>query len=111
MPRRAKLDFTGMKPITSKNGNLKISEIALSCVGEPIYLPLAFYSVSAGFSSPADDHLEKGIDLSEWLVKNKLATFIMRVRGDSMNDVIHNVSNQFFINELTSAIEKVEKQS
>ena len=90
MPGDAKLHSTAMKPITSKNGNLKVSEIAPLRVGEPVFLPLAFCSVSAGFPSPADDHIEKAIDLSEWLVKNEVATFIMRVRGDSMDNAIHD---------------------
>ncbi|MBX9949932.1 MAG: translesion error-prone DNA polymerase V autoproteolytic subunit [Candidatus Obscuribacterales bacterium] len=39
---------------------------------------------SAGFPSPADDYLEKSLDLNELLIANKVATFFMRVEGDSL---------------------------
>lgn len=39
---------------------------------------------SAGFPSPADDYLEKTLDLNELLINNKVATFFMRVEGDSL---------------------------
>jgi DNA polymerase V len=42
--------------------------------------------VEAGFPSPADDHLERGIDLNEELIRNPAATFLVRVKGDSMRD-------------------------
>ena len=49
---------------------------------------LPFYSsrVSAGFPSPADDHLERRLDLNEHLIKNPAATFFVEVTGDSMLD-------------------------
>lgn len=40
--------------------------------------------VAAGFPSPADDFLEKGLDLNELLVHHRAATFFVRVSGDSM---------------------------
>jgi len=42
--------------------------------------------VQAGFPSPADDHMEKSLDLNEHLVSNPAATFFVRVQGDSMKD-------------------------
>ena len=48
------------------------------------YLPLYSCKISAGFPSPADDHLEKSLDLNSYLVKNPVATFFVRVTGDSM---------------------------
>jgi DNA polymerase V len=41
-------------------------------------------AVSAGFPSPADDHVENEIDLQTLLVRNRPATFLVRVSGDSM---------------------------
>lgn len=38
----------------------------------------------AGFPSPAADHTQKRIDLNEHLIRNKEATFLFRVKGDSM---------------------------
>lgn len=39
---------------------------------------------ATGFGAAADDFAERGIDLNEQLVRNKPATFFMRVRGDAM---------------------------
>jgi len=39
---------------------------------------------ATGFGAAADDYAEKGIDLNEQLVRNKPATFFMRVRGEAM---------------------------
>ena len=57
----------------------------------PINLPLYSCKISAGFPSPADDHLEKNLDLNSYLIKNPTATFFVRVNGDSMiNAGIHD---------------------
>jgi len=54
-------------------------------------LPLVSASVEAGFPSPADDHMERGIDLNEELIRNPVATFFVRVKGESMRDAgIHS---------------------
>jgi DNA polymerase V len=47
-------------------------------------LPYYEARVPAGFPSPADDYLERPLDLSEYLATNRAATFLMRVEGDSM---------------------------
>ena len=41
-------------------------------------------SITAGFPSPADDHLDKSIDLNSEIIKDRDATFFGRVEGDSM---------------------------
>ena len=46
--------------------------------------PLFACSVSAGFSSPAEDYIEGRLDLNELMVANPSATFFVRVAGDSM---------------------------
>lgn len=46
--------------------------------------PLFASHISAGFPSPADDYIEKKLDLNEHLVHNRQATFFLRVTGDSM---------------------------
>ena len=40
--------------------------------------------MSAGFPSPAEDYLEKTLDLNEHLAPRPEATFFVRVSGDSM---------------------------
>ena len=39
---------------------------------------------ATGFTAAADDYMERGIDLNEQLIRNKPATFFMRVKGDAM---------------------------
>jgi DNA polymerase V len=39
---------------------------------------------ATGFVAAADDYMERGIDLNEQLIRNKPATFFMRVSGHSM---------------------------
>src|SRR4051794_22105406 len=51
--------------------------------------PLVECSVPAGFPSPAQDEMSGRIDLNSDLVKHPLATFYMRVEGDSMEPCIH----------------------
>lgn len=46
---------------------------------------------ATGFGAAADDYAERGIDLNEQLIKNKPATFFMRVNSDAMiGSGIHN---------------------
>jgi len=49
-------------------------------------LPLYLATVSAGFPSPADDFIDKTLDLNEHLIDHPEATFFVRVFGDSMLD-------------------------
>ncbi|GGW57698.1 translesion error-prone DNA polymerase V autoproteolytic subunit [Alishewanella tabrizica] len=51
-----------------------------------ILLPFFSNKVSAGFPSPAQDHVEKTLDLNELCVKNPAAAFFVKVSGDSMRD-------------------------
>lgn len=53
----------------------------------PLTIPGFCSTVSAGFPSPAADHAQKRIDLNEHLIRNKEATFLFRVRGDSMTGI------------------------
>jgi DNA polymerase V len=50
----------------------------------PAAAPLLLQQAPAGFPSPADDYVDKAIDLGERLVERPESTFLMRVRGESM---------------------------
>lgn len=53
--------------------------------------PLYENAVQCGFPSPADDFLDLDINLNDYLVKHKSATFCVKVNGSSMNGVgIHS---------------------
>lgn len=49
--------------------------------------PLFMTLVSAGFPSPAEDYVEGRLDLNRFLIKHPVATFYVRVSGDSMEGV------------------------
>jgi DNA polymerase V len=49
-----------------------------------IKIPLFSSSISAGFGSIAEDHIEQQLDLNALMVKRPAATFFVRVDGDSM---------------------------
>ena len=53
----------------------------------PLCLPMCGWKVPAGFPSPAADHAQKRIDINDHLIRNKEATFLFRVRGDSMTGI------------------------
>lgn len=62
---------------------MKVKPEKPATVGE-ILLPLFTAKVPAGFPSPADDFIDKKLDLNELLVKHPASTFFVRVEGDSM---------------------------
>ena len=49
-------------------------------------IPYFLNRVRGGWPSPADDYVERPIDLNEYLIKNPAATYFVRVSGDSMID-------------------------
>ncbi|KJS09252.1 MAG: hypothetical protein VR73_03220 [Gammaproteobacteria bacterium BRH_c0] len=52
----------------------------LRAFAAPIYLS----RVPAGFPSPADDYVDKPLDLNELLIRHPSATFYCQVSGESM---------------------------
>jgi DNA polymerase V len=49
-------------------------------------LPLYLAPVQAGFPSPADDYIDRKLDLNDHLIKHPAATFFLRATGESMRD-------------------------
>jgi DNA polymerase V len=63
--------------------HLPLSALALRWIKSPC--------PQAGFRSPAADYIETTLDLHEYLILNPVATFYLRVQGDSMMDAhIHD---------------------
>lgn len=55
--------------------------------GSKAMTQLDIHSANAtGFGAAADDYMERGIDLNEELIRNKPATFFMRVSSDAMRE-------------------------
>ncbi|WP_242678254.1 translesion error-prone DNA polymerase V autoproteolytic subunit [Neochlamydia sp. AcF84] len=57
-----------------------------SSAAKKLLIPLFQDSVSAGFPSPAENYIEKRLDLNELMVKHPASTFFVRVQGDSMRE-------------------------
>ncbi|MBN2645283.1 MAG: translesion error-prone DNA polymerase V autoproteolytic subunit [Desulfuromonadaceae bacterium] len=49
-------------------------------------LPLFLEPVPAGFPSPAQDYVEKTLDLNELCIQHPAATFFVRAQGESMTE-------------------------
>jgi len=49
-------------------------------------LPISY----SGFPSPAEDFLEKQIDLNKILIRNPKSTFFMKVKGNSYDNLIQD---------------------
>ena len=59
---------------------LKASNARGASLTNPLYLS----PVQAGFPSPAEDCIDRPLDLHEHLVRHRSATFFVRARGQSM---------------------------
>lgn len=66
----------------------EVNDFTLPAIkAQPMHLPLYTSKVSAGFPSPAEEHVEKRLDPSEFLIDQKDATFFVTIQGQSMIDV------------------------
>lgn len=64
--------------------HLPALEFFLPEKNKSITLDLYTNTISAGFPSPAEDFIDKKLDLNEYLIKNPSATFLVKVNGNSM---------------------------
>ena len=62
----------------------KTLELYASDTTTTLNMPYFENGVSAGFPSPAEDHMHSKIDLNNLLIENPSATYYVRVNGDSM---------------------------
>ena len=52
--------------------------------GADVALPFFISHISAGWPSPAEDYIDQTINLTEILIHNPAATYLLRAAGDSM---------------------------
>lgn len=64
----------------------ELSSISIIHPTTKLAIPLASEKVSAGFPSPAQDYVEKTLDLNEFLINNEVATFMAQVASESMKN-------------------------
>lgn len=68
------------------NKQLKIVDLFQPVTEQTLCCPTYTSTISAGFPSPAEDYVEKNLDLNELVIKHPSATFFVKVEGDSMKD-------------------------
>lgn len=61
-----------------------IASIELCHFSSCLKIPFYATAVPAGFPSPADDYLDKRLDLNELVIRHPAATFFVKVEGTSM---------------------------
>ena len=60
-------------------------------------IPVALQKVAAGFPSPAQDYIDKTLDLNEFLIQNQQATFIVEVESLSMRDAGIDLNDKLIV--------------
>ncbi|WP_288498065.1 translesion error-prone DNA polymerase V autoproteolytic subunit [uncultured Acinetobacter sp.] len=60
-------------------------------------IPLVLNKIAAGFPSPAEDYIDKTVDMNDLLISNKEATFIVQVESLSMKDVGIEVNDYLIV--------------
>lgn len=64
--------------------SIKVTAVHAALPGSPLALPEFLAKVQAGFPSPAEDYVERALDLNELMIKHPAATFFVKVEGNSM---------------------------
>jgi SOS-response transcriptional repressors (RecA-mediated autopeptidases) len=78
------------------------------CVSEAvgfstIKIPLVGEKISAGFPSPAQDYIDKLIDMNEHLIRNEAATFIVKVCSLSMLNAGIEINDELVVDRSLDA--------
>lgn len=73
--------MTNINPAPAGSGT---PDLALCVAATAARIPFLLVPAPAGFPSPAEDFTEAPIDFNELLIEDAAATFVARIRGDSM---------------------------
>ncbi len=65
----------------------KMADFPVPIAATDLVLPQFKAAVHAGFPSPAADYAHKRVDLNDYLLRNREASFLFKVRGESMTGV------------------------
>ena len=66
-------------------------------------IAVAIEKVSAGFPSPAQDYIDKKIDMNEHLISNECATFIVKVGSLSMKNAGIDIDDELIVDRSLDA--------
>lgn len=82
------------------------SDIESICLLEPttrMSISVSIEKVSAGFPSPAQDYIDKKIDMNEHLIQNECATFIVKVASLSMINAGIDIDDELIVDRSLDA--------
>ena len=80
-----------------------IASITLVDPSISMHIPLASEKVAAGFPSPAQDYVDKTLDMNEHLIKNEAATFVVKVASLSMRDAGIEIDDELIVDRSIEA--------
>lgn len=66
-------------------------------------IPVAEERLSAGFPSPAQDYVDKSIDMNQHLIQNPTATFIAKVNSSSLRDIGIDIDDEVIVDRSLEA--------
>ena len=95
-----------IKQYLKKNDTPKFNEISSITLLETkthYEIPVALQKVAAGFPSPAQDYIDKTLDLNEFLIQNQQATFIVEVESLSMRDAGIDLNDKLIVDRSIEA--------
>jgi DNA polymerase V len=64
---------------------MTVTPISKAGIFAPRPIPLFLERISAGFPSPAEDFVERSLDLNDYCIRHPAATFLVRVRPDGLS--------------------------
>lgn len=80
-----------------------IESISLIEPSTQMSISVAIEKVSAGFPSPAQDYIDKKIDMNEHLIQNECATFIVKVASLSMINAGIDIDDELIVDRSLDA--------
>ncbi|WP_151762183.1 LexA family protein [Acinetobacter seifertii] len=88
------------------NQSIVLSEVVsinLVIPSSQMLIPYALEKINAGFPSPAQDYIDKALDMNEHLIKNETATFIVKVASLSMLNAGIDIDDELIVDRSLDA--------
>lgn len=101
--------MSNLQPFLEVKTNLRpdiINDVLSVTVVTPstfLSIPYAIEKISAGFPSPAQDYIDKRLDMNEHLIKNECATFIVKVGSLSMLNAGIDIDDELIVDRSLDA--------
>ena len=95
-----------IKNYLAKSNEARFNDVASITLVDPsisMHIPLASEKVAAGFPSPAQDYVDKTLDMNEHLIKNEAATFVVKVASLSMRDAGIEIDDELIVDRSIEA--------